>query len=556
METTEAYTFEMLSGNSSVRDEILEIVREKYRLSIDEKDALDNSSNTELFELYSSEALTYDDIREYLYTWSCTNCNESQLSSHDSYSCEDTSGLCEYCYEHETHMCDGCDNAFISELSYNDDTDQYLCDDCYDNQIDDVLPELQKKKDTYYRESSQVSISTRNVQAENYGKIDEVGEIVKSYRGYSAEIEFYITSPLKVYKAIQETPKCFGVSRDGSLSSAESFTDTEYLGNGLEIQTGILHGIRGEQSIIDLTNNLSGGAIVDRTCGLHIHLDLSDVKYNIEVLKRIMIFHLVFENVLHSILPQERRANRYCKSLRDSYTIEEIKNVKSVSELEQIWYRETNIERIQSLKGQRYNETRYRGVNFHSLLAQGHIEIRYHSGTLNSKKILEWANLHARIIDFCAGTLDRLPTYTDPAISVEKEILRLQNMMERIRTMTGATQRDVLMYNTCEIEIEILKQQAHRIRQNAPVTTENLPSIESIEHALDGKKSLTTITEVFCKMLGISKSSKRYILKRQKKFANTTETTENDLTVSTIASKEVPMATFNPEIAPFTNINY
>ncbi len=48
-----------------------------------------------------------------------------------------------------------------------------------------------------------------------------------------------------------------------------------------------------------------------------------------------------------------------------------------------------------------YHGNRYRGLNLHSLLNIGTIELRYHSGTLDSTKIINWLFINTAIIDYC-----------------------------------------------------------------------------------------------------------------------------------------------------------
>jgi hypothetical protein len=54
---------------------------------------------------------------------------------------------------------------------------------------------------------------------------------------------------------------------------------------------------------------------------------------------------------------------------------------------------------VQKLKDIKIHESRYIGLNLHSLFHANHAEIRYHSGTVNVDKILQWVNLHALLFD-------------------------------------------------------------------------------------------------------------------------------------------------------------
>ena len=57
------------------------------------------------------------------------------------------------------------------------------------------------------------------------------------------------------------------------------------------------------------------------------------------------------------------------------------------------------METVNRRKNYKKDDSRYRGINMHTLLSANHLEVRYHSGTVNAKKVLEWANLHTAIAD-------------------------------------------------------------------------------------------------------------------------------------------------------------
>ncbi len=113
---------------------------------------------------------------------------------------------------------------------------------------------------------------------------------------------------------------------------------------------------------------------------------------------------MAFEDVILSFLPKSRRNNNYCRPLRNSYSINEIIAANSISAIEKIWYRATTKRDILSVKKDRKHGTRYHGINMHTLIAFRHIEIRFHSGTINAKKINEWINLHTNILDSIIAT--------------------------------------------------------------------------------------------------------------------------------------------------------
>jgi Putative amidoligase enzyme len=139
-----------------------------------------------------------------------------------------------------------------------------------------------------------------------------------------------------------------------------------------------------------------------------VHLDAADFMpaqdANTELarliaLRDLMTFYLSFEDVLLALLPQSRRTNNYCKAFKSAYAWEDIAHAGSRKTLESVWYKAAELDEVARRKVNKYDSSRYRGVNFHSLFNGGHLEIRYHSGTLNPRKVLEWVNLHGRIMD-------------------------------------------------------------------------------------------------------------------------------------------------------------
>lgn len=228
------------------------------------------------------------------------------------------------------------------------------------------------------------------------------GAIVKSARTFSCEIEALTGQEEGIRRLSSSLPAECGLSADGSVHS-ENY---EY---GFEIQTPRLAGKKGEENIRRTIAALhTVDALVNSTCGLHIHLDGKGImlphrrEYPLAFLQ-LWKTHLIFEDVMLSFLPYQRRSNDFCRLMGGSFKITEVDMCESIFDIEKLWYKVTTHRDIRQNKQHHYHSSRYFGVNFHSLLANGHLEIRYHSGTTNGRKILEWANLHCLIMDACAA---------------------------------------------------------------------------------------------------------------------------------------------------------
>ncbi len=128
-------------------------------------------------------------------------------------------------------------------------------------------------------------------------------------------------------------------------------------------------------------------------------------------LKKLFYFYTIFNNVLFSMLPKERRSNNFCKKLSSTYSIKDIQKCNSQGELEKVWYQKETFGEVErdknsSLQGNssdsrnRDSSVRSHSINFHSLYYKHRtVEIRMHHGTLNPESLLLWIELHQRILD-------------------------------------------------------------------------------------------------------------------------------------------------------------
>lgn len=227
----------------------------------------------------------------------------------------------------------------------------------------------------------------------------EVGDMVKSSRVYSVEIESLSPFPDHANKLSKLLPPEIGIATDGSVTANDGKA------YGYELQTPRLSGRRGEelvQRMCAATKEVESQ--VNESCGMHVHIDGQgliplDRKEYPAALIQMWKAYLVFEDVLMSLVPYSRRNNDFCRRLSESFQINELDTIENMLDVEKMWYKSRTSQDIRNAKTQHYSPTRYFGVNFHCLLNDGHFEIRFHPGTLLPKKILEWANLHILITD-------------------------------------------------------------------------------------------------------------------------------------------------------------
>ena len=304
----------------------------------------------------------------------CAWCGADVGGAHASWRTHRNETICERCYLDNAITCITCERIeHIDDATQCGNCDHYLCDSCYCACDEDDYTPTRVADET----------TTRYIGAQR-------GKILQSLRPFGVEIEAVAPDRDAIRAIYDALPSGVGMSRDGSLPH-----------RGIEIQTPRLAGLIGENVIKNIARLLNDeGCAVTRACGLHVHLDTADfTPKNYEAIKRLWLLYIVFEDVFISFLPMSRRANSFCRLIRDAYHVQEILDAASKQELERIWYRVADDTEIRKQKRGKWHHTRYTGLNLHSMFAQRHAEIRYHAGTTNDTKILEWANLHALTFD-------------------------------------------------------------------------------------------------------------------------------------------------------------
>lgn len=173
---------------------------------------------------------------------------------------------------------------------------------------------------------------------------------------------------------------------------------------GVEIATYVCSGLKDLNHVVKVIGEVrKAGAVVNEHCGLHIHVDASDLS-EAEVC-RIALYWLRIEPVLRYAMPFRRRDNKYCKSLGS--------NLPGESLLEYAY----NIAGYKSVMeffkpidghGQFFDHTYKRKtlnlLNYFESLKNGSevrktLELRWPEGTLRSDDVKGWVCLFLSFIE-------------------------------------------------------------------------------------------------------------------------------------------------------------
>ena len=129
-----------------------------------------------------------------------------------------------------------------------------------------------------------------------------------------------------------------------------------------------------------------GGARVNDSCGIHIHVDAS--RHDPKTLRNIVNIMASKEDLLYKALRVQIDREYYCQKA-DLRFLEDVnlKRPKSMSEFETLWYNGS------SRRGIHYDSTRYHALNLHSVFSKGTIEFRMFNSTLHAGEVKSYIQL-------------------------------------------------------------------------------------------------------------------------------------------------------------------
>jgi len=196
---------------------------------------------------------------------------------------------------------------------------------------------------------------------------------------------------------------------DSSVHGSYGFTGSN------ELVSPILKGLNGKRQleiVLKVLNDL--GCKVNRSCGLHVHHDVTDtmVKGKKEAtvfLNNLIKFTCKFEHFIYRLISPSRLTGSWCQPARSYFTnmrnadanLSQIskyifKNVKDQCDDK---YNRYGRGQTNSYTPNTLQRGRYCGLNLKNIWTRGSVEFRYHQGTLNFDKIWSWVVLTQAIIN-------------------------------------------------------------------------------------------------------------------------------------------------------------
>ena len=186
------------------------------------------------------------------------------------------------------------------------------------------------------------------------------------------------------------------------------------------------------ETIQELVRKLRhAGACVNRSCGIHIHVDAAP--HSVKTLRNLVNIMVSKEDLLYKALAVDvAREDHYCQKTDLSF-LEELnrKKPKSIEIFEEMWYHGD------SRSYDHYDETRYHALNLHSVFSKGTIEFRLFNGTMHAGKVKTYIQLslaisHQALVQ--KGASHSLTKSTNEKYTFRTWLLRLGMIGEEFQT--------------------------------------------------------------------------------------------------------------------------
>lgn len=200
-------------------------------------------------------------------------------------------------------------------------------------------------------------------------KLDHIGGNYDEYRVTTADGRAWkFVSDASILTKKKENGQIKTASKDYSVELVSPILTYEDVENLQELIRQLRH----------------AGALSDSQyqCGIHIHID--GKKHTPTSLKNLINLMASKEELIYKSLEIDPARIRYCKKVNENLlTTINKKKPKTIQALADIWYAGYGSES----RSRHYHNSRYHGLNLHSVFDKGTVEFRLFNGTLHAGKI-------------------------------------------------------------------------------------------------------------------------------------------------------------------------
>jgi hypothetical protein len=168
---------------------------------------------------------------------------------------------------------------------------------------------------------------------------------------------------------------------------------------GVELISPILRGFDGliqAYRFFQLLGEIRGVEI-DESCGFHVHHGVDPEDYKCTQLKELVRIVYAMEDYIYLLIAGGRSDKNTCRPM--DLSVKDLLALRDCEEecgnhgcrIKQLWYSCENRYEINSNRPDRYDLTRYHGLNLHSYWYRSTVEFRYHSAVLQKvDEAMQW----------------------------------------------------------------------------------------------------------------------------------------------------------------------
>ena len=380
----------------------------------------------------------------------CYNCSKKQLKNDIFKECK-SELYCDNCFDDLITTCYSCEDNIPFEDSFADPNDNTICQFCYDDNstyycqdcFNDIAFSCYNCSEYYHQDNSNYCEPCENDYCEdcysNHGCDSQEGfqtqelEFITGKKSKTITVNRFVGVEIEAENGTGtelNLPITFGIVSDDSLNNS-----------GVEVvtppssQSALVSNIK--LACKELKN---ANFEATTSTGLHVHIDLRDIKDNYIKLSRILRTFYAIEDVMFAMLPASRLTSIYCIPLRNNYKFYDFYGRQITKEFDNKIYQEIDKKRVSDRKTNRYDSKRYASCNFHSTFYRGTLEVRSHSGTHNPTKILKWCELLLKIADWSINhynhsTIEQLLALDASNTSLKKKTHKMQQVFGFSKTI-------------------------------------------------------------------------------------------------------------------------
>jgi hypothetical protein len=292
----------------------------------------------------------------------CTNCGCAEKSD-DIFNNDCGDPYCELCYYDVYTICEDCGSELFIDESYTSDG-ECICENCYD--------ECGSVDFNSYRTYRGCNVPTPEPNGLKKNRFD---------RACGIELETVFCGDGSAQDIADECNANFSHTSDGSIS-----------GEGVEFISKPMIGDQLFEEVDKITDWLHNNSFsVNRSCGYHLHIDARDLYW--PELTGIMLLGNACEDIMYSMMPASRSKSNWCR--KTPIPSKRLFIIQSNRDFIDSWYNGSDSRQ----NNDKYNDSRYHGINMHSRVYLGTIEFRHHSGTTNPEKIKNWITICQSLVE-------------------------------------------------------------------------------------------------------------------------------------------------------------